>query len=126
MNEKTNWIKNRIREKTLTNTNFGNACEYVTVKECQCPLTLSFMGNTSGSEPLYKNGKPYEVSVVQKKEDARVGGPVPMTKKAKCISFDFVNHRLHLTCFIQSIGGSFWAPFLGKKRLSYINAPLPH
>ena len=32
-NEKTNWIKNLIREKTLINTNFGNACEYVTVRD---------------------------------------------------------------------------------------------
>ena len=52
---------------------------------------LSFLGNASGRELLYKNGKPYAVSVFQRKEDARVGGPFPMTKKAKCTSFDFIN-----------------------------------
>ena len=67
----------------LVNANFGNACEYDTVKdlgEPQCPLTLSFVGNASGREPLHKNGKPYAVSVLQRKEDARVEGPFPMTK----------------------------------------------
>ena len=76
---------------------------------------LSFVENASGREPLYKNGKPYAVSIFQRKEDAWVGGPFPMKKKAKCISFDFVDQRLQLTFFVQSIGGSFWVPFLGKK-----------
>ena len=103
-------------KKALINTNFGSACEYATVKdlgERQCPLTLSFVWNVSGPEPLYKNGKPYVDDVFQRKEDARVGDPFPMTKKAKCISFDFDKMRLkaraecQLTFFVQRIGGSF-------------------
>ena len=52
------------------------------------------MENASGRKPLYKNGKPYAVSVFQRNEDAQIGGLFPMTKKAKCISSDFVDHRL--------------------------------
>ena len=63
------------------------------------------MGNASGHEPLYKNGKPYKVSVSQKKEDVRVGGSVPITNKA----------NLKVNLFRKCIGGIFWAAFLGKK-----------
>ena len=90
-------LKILFENKALINTNFGNAREYVTVKdlgERQCPSTLSFLRNASGLEPLYKNGKPYAVSVFQRKKDARVGGPFPMIQGAKCISFDFVNLEL--------------------------------
>ena len=114
----SNELKIIFEKKALINTYFGKACEYVTVKdleERQCPLMLSFVGNASGREKLYKNGKPYVVSVFQRKEDARVGGLFPVTTKAKCISFNFVNHRLQLTIFVQSIGGSFWALFPGRK-----------
>ena len=55
------------------------------------------MENASGREPFYKNVKPYVVSALQRKEDSRVGGPFPMTKKAKCILFDFINYRVQLT-----------------------------
>ena len=49
-------LKIAIEKKTLINTNYENACEYVTVKECQWTLTLSFMENISRRELLYKNG----------------------------------------------------------------------
>ena len=71
-------LKIVFEKKALINTNFGNACEFV--------KTLSFKGNASGREPLYKNGKPYTLC--------------PMTKKTKYILFNFVNHRLHSGKFI--------------------------
>ena len=83
-----------------------------------------FVGNASGREPLHENRKPYAVSVSQSKKDARFGGPFPMKKKAKCISIDFVNHQPQLTSFVQSIGGSFWAPFLEKKAKYFQEAKL--
>ena len=75
------WTELKIifEKKALINTSAGNACEYVTTKD----LGFSSVGNASGREPLYKNGKPYAVSVFQRKEDARVGGPFPMRKKTK-------------------------------------------
>ena len=35
-------------------------------------MSMSFVGNASGCEPLCENGKPYAVSVFQRKEDAQV------------------------------------------------------
>ena len=73
-----------FEKKALIDTNFGNACKYITVKERQWTLMLSsFVGNASVREPLYENGKSYAVSVFQRKVDARVGGQFPMKKKAK-------------------------------------------
>ena len=47
-----------FEKKALIDRNFGNACEYVTVKDLgdrRYPLTLSFVGSASGREPVYKN-----------------------------------------------------------------------
>ena len=53
-----------------------------------------FRGKCFGTWATTKIENPYAVSVFQGKENARVGGPFPITKKPKYISFDSANLEL--------------------------------